>query len=309
MAQSWKRWAAGLGLAIASFLLGLGIRSLHTSVQGIQASCEADSAFVLIPAGSFLAGSDRPERDYAYQISATVGDAATAPAREEQLRNQGWFEREPKRSTIDLPAICFGRNLVTNGEYAAFIDATGYPAPDISADDYEEQGFLVHPYAEVEPFRWQGGTYPSGEAEYPVVLVSYPDAIAYAQWRGKQDAASYRLPTAEEWEKAARGKDGRYFPWGNTWRDDATNWAGSGLNHTSAIATFPLSRSVYGAEDMAGNVFEFTSTLQNRNDQTVSVMKGCSWDDSPGFCRGAYRHTRPIQSRHILFGFRLVRDR
>jgi formylglycine-generating enzyme required for sulfatase activity len=55
---------------------------------------------------------------------------------------------------------------------------------------------------------------------------------------------------------------------------------------------------------MAGNVFEFTSTLGNG--QSTVVMKGCSWDDSPGLCRAAYRHTRPVTSRHILFGFRLV---
>jgi toxoflavin biosynthesis protein ToxD len=58
---------------------------------------------------------------------------------------------------------------------------------------------------------------------------------------------------------------------------------------------------------MTGNVFQYTSTLEQN--QTVVVMKGCGWDDSPGFCRAAYRHTRPIQSRHILFGFRLVRDK
>ena len=66
------------------------------------------------------------------------------------------------------------------------------------------------------------------------------------------------------------------------------------------------SRSPYGVEDMAGNVFEYTSTLRSQIVRTVSVMKGCSWDDLPGFCRAAYFHTRPIQSRHILFGFRLV---
>lgn len=58
---------------------------------------------------------------------------------------------------------------------------------------------------------------------------------------------------------------------------------------------------------MAGNVFEYTSTLKQQGVDTVSVMKGCSWDDLPGFCRAAYQHTRPIKSRHILFGFRLVK--
>ncbi len=73
-----------------------------------------------------------------------------------------------------------------------------------------------------------------------------------------------------------------------------------------AIASFPLSKSTYGVEDMAGNVFEYTSTLQQQS--TRAVMKGCSWDDLPGFCRAAYHHTRPISSRHILFGFRLVKE-
>ena len=57
---------------------------------------------------------------------------------------------------------------------------------------------------------------------------------------------------------------------------------------------------------MAGNVFEYTSTL--RSQDTLSIMKGYSWDDLPGFCRAAYQHTRPVDSRHILFGFRLVKE-
>lgn len=139
-----------------------------------------------------------------------------------------------------------------------------------------------------------------------MVLISYDDALAYAEWKGQRTGVTYRLPTEPEWEKAARGASGNYFPWGNDWRSDGTNSAGSGLNYTNEIATFPLSRSVYGVEDMAGNVFEYTSTLEQQGSRVV--MKGCGWDDFPGFCRGAYRHTRPVDSRHILFGFRLVKE-
>ncbi|VEP13634.1 conserved hypothetical protein [Hyella patelloides LEGE 07179] len=153
---------------------------------------------------------------------------------------------------------------------------------------------------------WKKRNYPDGTAQHPVVLISVGDISAYASWKGKQTEATYRLPTAMEWVKAARGTDGRYFPWGNNWLDKGTNAAVSGLHYTSAIATFPLSRSVYGVEDMAGNVFEYTSSLENQG--THIVMKGCSWDDLPGFCRAAYQHTRPINSRHILFGFRLVKE-
>ena len=274
--------------------------------------CEADGDFVFIPTEPFINGSDRVERDFAYRISAEASaDSPGEVAKTEQrLRDRKWFDREAdrqQRTAADLPSFCLSRNLVTNEDYLAFVQATGHRTPGISAQDYQEQGFLVHPYSEVKPFLWRGDRYPEGEGQHPVVLVSYEDAEAFATWHGEQDGATYRLPTAPEWEKAARGTDGRYFPWGNDWQPEATNSASSGLWHTSAIASFPLSRSPYGVEDMAGNVFEYTSTLRSRGEDTVAVMKGCSWDDLPGFCRAAYRHTRPIDSRHILFGFRLVK--
>lgn len=285
-------------------------RALPTAqVPTLPLDCGKDGEFVEIPAGAFLQGSDRAERDYAYQISGAA--AATTPEAVETqvkaLRQRGWFEREPARTSVTLPSYCLQRNLVTNADYQAFVAATGHRAPFISAADYQTQGFLVHPYSEVEPYLWQQGNPPEGEAQHPVVLVSYSDAIAYAAWRSEQDEHTYRLPTAAEWEKAARGTEGQYFPWGNTWQDDATNWAQEGEYHTSAIATYPLSRGVYGHEDMAGNVFEWTSTETRRGLEPAAILKGCSWDDLPGFCRAAYQHSRPQASRHILFGFRLVR--
>lgn len=281
--------------------------------------CQTDPDFAFVSAGEFIAGSDRQERDYAYRISAEVsvgkdqgaGKNAAEQAKkmaelEQKLSKKRWFESEQNRRVQTLPDFCISRNLVTNQDYQEFVVSTGHPSPDISEADYQKQGFLVHPYTEVEPYRWKQQTYPAGEENHPVVLVSYEEAIAYLEWKGAKDNRTYRLPTALEWEKAARGEDGRYFPWGDDWQENATNAANSGLLHTSPIASFPLSRSVYGVEDMAGNVFEFTSTLQQKNFQTVSVMKGCSWDDLVGFCRSAYQHTRPIESRHILFGFRVV---
>ena len=300
-------------LAGGSLLWGVVIsHSDHAAnSQARQPQCEANGEFAWIPAGEFIFGSDRRERDFAYELSAVTA-APNNPQRRAQieanLRRTGWFEVEDSRQTRSLPGYCLNRNLVTNAEYLDFIEDTGHRIPHISAPDYQEQGFLVHPYSTVENFLWEDGLYPEGEDEHPVVLVSYEDALAYAAWRGEQDGATYRLPTQEEWEKAARGTEGLYFPWGNDWQRLATNVAQGGPLHTSEIATYPLSRSVYGIEDMSGNVFEYTSTLEQRRGRTVTVMKGCSWDDSPGFCRGAYRHTRPVGSRHILFGFRLVRE-
>jgi formylglycine-generating enzyme required for sulfatase activity len=289
-------------------------KSTRTSELAISRDrCETDGKFAFIPAGEFIVGSDRQERDYGYRISAeaAVGDQndrAGIAAAVKRLKNDRWFEFEFDRHTYDLESFCIAKNLVTNAEYQEFVLATGYRSPGITEAEYQTQGFLVHPYAEVKRFLWSGNNFPESEANHPVVLVSYNDALAYAQWRSQQDDYTYRLPYSVEWEKAARGADGRYFPWGNEWRDDATNW-GEKSGHTSAIGSYPLSRSVYEVEDMAGNVFEYTATLKEREGKpTRAVMKGCSWDDLPGFCRSAYQHTRPIDSRHILFGFRLVRQ-
>ncbi|RZM75359.1 formylglycine-generating enzyme family protein [Leptolyngbya iicbica] len=273
-----------------------------------EAQCTAQPGFIFVAGGPFQAGSDAAERDYGYQISAeAIGDTPAAiAAAQQRLEARQWFAGEQPSTQIDQPAFCIAANLVTQADYQAFVDATNHRAPDISAADYQAQGFLVHPYTAVQPYLWQANQPPSDRRHHPVVLVSYADALTYAEWRGQQDGVTYRLPTELEWQKAARGTDGRYFPWGNPWQAEATNWGGSGLDGTSEIATFPLSRSPYGVEDMAGNVFEFTSTLTN--DGTRAVMKGCSWDDLPGFCRAAYRHTRPVESRHILFGFRLVME-
>lgn len=297
-----------LTITIALTTSGCQASQSANSSDFTRSECETDSSFVYIPGGKFILGSDRTERDFAYRISAAAisqTESGTSQA-EQNLRDKSWFDRESDRQTANLPSYCISRNLVTNQEYQEFISATSHRTPGISEAEYQEQGFLVHPYSKVTEFLWQEGTYPTNTAQHPVVLVSYEDAIAYADWKGKQTGVTYRLPTAAEWEKAARGESGNYFPWGNDWQDMGTNAAVSGLNYTSAIASFPLSKSIYGVEDMAGNVFEYTSTLNQQS--TRAVMKGCSWDDLPGFCRGAYQHTRSVNSRHILFGFRLVKE-
>ncbi|WP_299415518.1 SUMF1/EgtB/PvdO family nonheme iron enzyme [Acaryochloris sp. IP29b_bin.148] len=297
-----------VGLLALSSLMGCQSKANVSSLT--QNACEQGEDFVWVKAGDYILGSDRIERDNAYRISAAASahrpeDISKA---EKNLRRQGWFDSEPDREVRSQPAVCMGKHLITNADYQTFVKATGHRSPHISAAEYQRQGFLVHPYQTVRPYLWQGQNYPSGEGQHPVVLVSYEDAQAYAQWRGQRDGQTYRLPSATEWEQTARGTDGRYFPWGNDWQDNATNWAKQGGLHTSAIATYPLSRSPDGIEDMAGNVFEYTSTFTQRLLQKATVMKGCSWDDLPGFCRAAYRHSRPLGSRHILFGFRLVKE-
>lgn len=259
-------------------------------------SCPHDATQVYIPAGSFVYGSTRAEREFAYAIDGQV------------TRPHGWYEKETRGEAV-TPDYCIDKLPVTHKEYERFVEAEGHRAPYISEEDYREQGFLVHPYASVKPYLWKGG-HPRPEfAEHPVVLVSCGDAAAYCQWQGRIQGRRYRLPTEREWEKAARGTDARFFPWGNGWDPDALN-SGERVGRTSPAGQFPRGASPYGALDMAGNTFEWTSTPWTADKTGVKefVLKGCSWDDRPGTCRAAMRHGRPDTSRHILIGFRCVSE-
>jgi len=254
------------------------------------AGCQ-DHRLAIIPAGPFWMGSDAKERAYAYRIA---GEAA---------KRYRWFDAELPRQRVTLGTYGIDRCLVTNDEYQQFIRQTGHRAPDISEEEYRRQGYLVHPYEEVRPYLWQDRRYPDRQGRHPVVLVSLADALAYARWRGEPEGRRYRLPTEAEWEKAARGADGRYFPWGNRWRPEYAN-AEDRVGGTTEVGSYPDGASPFGCFDMAGNVFEWTAS--EFADGKAVMKGGGSWDDQPGICRAAARHGRAKDARHILFGFRCV---
>jgi formylglycine-generating enzyme required for sulfatase activity len=244
-----------------------------------------------VPEGEFVMGSSQEERAYAYRLD------------EGKTRNYGWYEKDARRKARTR-AFCIDRYPATNAQYKAFMTETGHPEPQISSEAYRRQGYLVHPYKKVEEFLWQEGSFPAGRESHPAVLVSLDDTAAFCAWKGAKTGRRYRLPSEAEWEKAARGTDGRIFPWGNEWDPNRLN-SGRRFGSTTPVSKFPQSRSPYGVYDMVGNVFQWTSTsLDGKN----SVLKGCSWDDLPGTCRPAMRHGRPPQTKHILIGFRCVSD-
>jgi len=274
------------------FLEGAMALALSPSLDlALAAGCRSDEHLVVIPAGPFWMGSDAKERDYAYRIG---GEAA---------RRNRWFDVELPRRRVRLSAYAIDRYLVTNVEYQRFIQETGHRAPSITEDEYQRQGYLVHAYQKVKPYLWRDGRHPDGRGKHPVVLVSLADALAYAHWRSDKEKQRYRLPIEAEWEKAARGTDGRYFPWGNRWRLGLAN-AEYRVGDTTEVGSYRGGVSPFGCLDMAGNVFEWTSS---EFPDGKAVMKGGgSWDDQPGICRAAARHGRAKDARHILFGFRCV---
>lgn len=188
---------------------------------------------------------------------------------------------------VDLPAFYIDRYEVTNRQFKKFVEATGYKA----------QG------------NWEEAA-TDDRLDHPVIRVSFYDCEAYARWAGK------RLPTASEWEKAARGGDLRLYPWGGT-RPDYTrfNCVESGLSNTSPVGSFPKGASPYGVEDMAGNVWEWVDTwfipYGATEDFTplTKVIKGGSRSDSAADCILTQEHgVLPEQGRLANSGFRCVFD-
>lgn len=159
--------------------------------------------------------------------------------------------------TAHLPAFFIDRYEVTNRQYHAFITDTGHPPPE---------GDI-----------WRDGSYPPQLADHPVVNVSYRDATAYAEWAGR------RLPTEDEWEKAARGQAAYPFPWGETADPVQGNFSDNpATDGTMPVGSFTGDASPYGVNDMGGNVREWTDTPYERGDRFTKVIKGGSFADRVG---------------------------
>jgi formylglycine-generating enzyme required for sulfatase activity len=139
-------------------------------------------------------------------------------------------EAPPRRVT--LPPFYIDKFEITHEQYANFIKAAGHRPP----------------------IDWPKGIMPAKLAKHPVVNVTFADAEAYALWAGK------RLPTEAEWEKAARGSTGFTYPWGDLTTGKKTASGDTAKQHTWPVGSFPDDQSPFGVMDMAGNVWEWTSS-------------------------------------------------
>ena len=137
---------------------------------------------------------------------------------------------------VKLSAYQIGKYPVTNQEYQAFIQESDHRPPK----------------------NWDGDQYPEGKGDHPVVYVSWHSAQAYCQWLSEKTGKNYRLPTEAEWEKAARGEDGRVYPWGDEWDAKKCNSRENDIDDTTPVGQYsPQGDSPYGCADMAGNVWEW----------------------------------------------------
>ena len=185
----------------------------------------------------------------------------------------------------ELAGFWIDRTPVTNAEYKRFLDANPERAVPWAKEDW------------AQPYNWDGPSrsFPGGRADHPVALVTRQDAVAYAGWAGA------RLPTEEEWEKAARGTDGRRYPWGE-WETGRCNTYEAGIVATTAVGKYsPGGDSPYGCVDMAGNVWEWTAT----RDDVGWVVRGGSFINDRFYARCAFRDWDLPDSGLRLYGFRV----
>lgn len=300
MTRTWQ-FLAGLSAPATRRAAAWALAALLAAGAGAgAAAAEPVPELVAVASGPFIQGSDRAEREAAYLLDqAAYGHNRTRTGR--------WYENEPARHSVALPAFEITRTPITNAHYAAFVAATGHRAPDVDPATWQGYG-LIHPFARTRRHAWAGGAYPSGRGAHPVVLVSHDDARAYAAWLTEVTGRAWRLPSEAEWEKAARGVDGRRFPWGQAWDPARLNSHDRGPFDTMAVGSFPAGASPYGLLDAAGQVYEWTATRAGGSGSRF-IVKGGSWDDSGcGVCRPAARHGRPAALKHILIGFRLVAE-
>jgi len=183
---------------------------------------------------------------------------------------------------------------VTNEQYQRFIEAGGYS----NRENWSDEGWKWRRQNKVaKPTCWDDPE--SNQPDHPVVGVSYYEAEAYAKYAGK------RLPTEQEWEKAARGADGWEYPWGDEFDKEKCNSAESHIYATTPVTKYATGLSLYGCYDMAGNVWEWTSSMYDSN---TKVLRGGSWTDNAYDVLSAHRlnHLPSYQVRYV--GFRCAQD-
>lgn len=211
--------------------------------------------------------------------------------------DQNALEDEQPQHKVYLDTYWIGKYPVTNAQYAAFARATNYRPPD----------------------HWRNGKCPAGKEQHPVVNVSWEDATAFCQWVTQITGQEIRLPTEAEWEKAARGMDGRAYPWGNEPPDASRcNFGGNERDTTPVSKYSPRGNSPYSCADMAGNVWEWTAgwygpySARTQSSPTgpatgdCKVVRGGSWLHSEWVVHSACRYWNSPTTRTVSLGFRCI---
>jgi len=252
---------------------------------------DAPEGMVYVPEGRFQMGTDMSE------LVAMIRKEQLTPLGDEQearvfAEASGLVNETPKHVASTGP-FYIDATEVTNEQYKKYIDATGNPPP-------------AH---------WRNRTYPEGTGKLPVVNITLAEAKAYARWRGD------RLPTELEWEKAARGTDGRDFPWRGPFSKEKCHHMRAEDVGPAPVGSYPLGKSPYGCLDMIGNVMEWTASAfspypgskapASQQNAGRQVVRGGAWyqqEIAPIPSRCASRYPMDPTQANMATGFRCVKD-
>ncbi|MEI7642908.1 MAG: bifunctional serine/threonine-protein kinase/formylglycine-generating enzyme family protein [Chloroflexales bacterium] len=246
-----------------------------------------------IPAGPFLMGSS---------------DADTLA-----------YDDEKPQHTLTLPDFWIAKTPVTNAQFRPFVEGDGYR----NRQYWTQAGWQwCQKEKLVKPLYWDDKQWWNGD-NYPMVGVSWFEAVAYCRWLSAQTGHEFRLPSEAEWERAARGTDGRIWPWGNTWEAGRCNSKESGIGKTTPVSQYPNGASPYGVLDMAGNVWEWCATKWQKpypyqvedewqsayleDGDSYRVWRGGSCFSEQKHVRGAFRyHYINARNRYNNRGLRVA---
>ena len=236
------------------------------------------------------------------------------------------YDDEKPAHQVEVAGFWLGRYAVTNGQYKLFVEAGGYR---------EKRWWIEAGWAEkAKGWAWQGSNWAeTGQpwqepnwwrdekwngASQPVVGVSWYEARAFCAWASEATGERVRLPTEAEWEKGARGTDGRVYPWGNAEPTEKLCNFDRKVGKTTPVGAYsPQGDSPYGCAEMAGNVWEWVQSKyvaypyregDGRNDENGTddrALRGGSWLNNSHSFRVAYRNDDPPSNRLDYFGFRV----
>jgi serine/threonine-protein kinase len=266
--------------------LVLGRAQDHAGRVHLYTEAEVGADFIYVPAGELLRGGDR---------ESYGGAAATR---------------------VMVEDFFIGRFPITMGQYCEFLDALLADGAEVkehiprqAEEVYVELGpDGRHRFCAVHIVGETRKRYAEGfERNHPVLGITWNSAMAYARWRSRRDGREYTLPPEDAWEKAARGSDGRFYPWGDyfDWTFTKGGLSRPERAQPEPVGAFPADESPYGVRDLAGTIREWTSDWFNEG-QGLRAVRGGSWNlVVPRHFRCATRFGYNPAQRATTFGFRL----
>jgi formylglycine-generating enzyme required for sulfatase activity len=283
------------------------VRRIGSDRIAVLISPALEMDFIRVPAGEFLMGSDR-------------------------IKDPDAFDDELPQHKLALPEYWIGATEVTVAQFAAFVKAAGYKTQ--AEKDFKSWTWTGSDWKELAGADW---AHPRGPASgitqkqaHPVVNVSWYDALAYCAWVSKPGIGEVSLPSEAEWEKAARGSDGRTYPWGNEAPDPTRLNFGGNVGDTTHVQNYGArGESPYACADMAGNVWEWTRSLWGQDlsrpefgypysqrqaerenmqagREVGRVLRGGSFVHSARFARCANRFRYNPDLPYDILGFRVI---